>query len=210
MDLETVQKNFGIALTGSIACGKSTVARLIQQYGYTVLDADELSRELTGAGGAAMQEISRSFGNDYVQADGSLDRRKMRELVFREPEQRLRLEAIIHPRLKEQTRKHLEAKGLLHAPQFWFYEASLIFEKTLQKNFYQVWAAYCPLEIQVQRVMKRDQINHEQAMLIINSQMPALEKARLADMVIDTNCTMDELAVKVKQSLESLERGKIG
>jgi len=204
LDYEALQKDFGIALTGGIACGKSTVADFIRKQNFVVLDADQLSRELTQIGSPVLELIVLTFGAEYLHNDGSFNRSKMRELIFKDPKQRLRLEAIIHPQLRKQACIHLEKKGLLSSPRIWFYEASLIFEKDLEKTFHQVWSAYCPLQIQINRLITRDQSTLEQAKLVIQSQMPASEKAKRADLVIDTNCTFDQLEAKVKDALASL------
>ncbi|MFW7377589.1 MAG: dephospho-CoA kinase [Oligoflexus sp.] len=209
MDIETLQKRYGIALTGGIACGKSTVAKIIRQQNFLVLDADQLARELTEAGSQAMATIAEVFGSSYVNADGSLDRAKMRELIFRDPKQRARLEAIIHPQLKHQASIHLQKHGYLQHPQHWFYEASLIFEKQLEAQFFQVWCAYCSLDEQIKRLMARDGSTTEQAQLAIQSQMPAIEKANRADVLIDTNCPLSELETRVKQALAGLGRGEL-
>ena len=98
-----------LGLTGGIGSGKSTVASLLQALGAAVMDADAIARSVTAPGGAAMPEIARQFGEAFVQADGALDRARMRALVFAHPSAKQRLERIVHPCVGEETRRQTQA-----------------------------------------------------------------------------------------------------
>ncbi|MCL6500050.1 MAG: dephospho-CoA kinase, partial [Firmicutes bacterium] len=97
-----------VALTGGIASGKTTVARMLRELGAEVVDADALAREVVSAGSPALQEIVASFGPEFLLPDGQLDRRKLAERVFSDPAARARLNAIVHPRVRERMRQEVD------------------------------------------------------------------------------------------------------
>lgn len=197
-------KHWGIALTGGIACGKSTVAAILRQHGYTVLDADAISRDVVAAGTEGLAAVAQTFGADLLLPDGTMNRARMRELIFSDSGKRLQLEAIIHPRLTAEVQKALDAKGFAHKPQYWFYEAALIYERRRAADFKEVWVAYCPEDIQIERLMQRDASTRALAESILAAQMPARQKADQADRVIDTNCSLEELQARVLTALTPL------
>ncbi len=204
MNIQEALKQWGIALTGGIACGKSTVASIIRQQGYIALDADAISRAIVEPDTEGLATVVKTFGPAILNSDGSLNRQMMRELVFQDPAKRLQLEGIIHPRLQTETLKTLENKGFLQNPGIWFYEASLIYERKRAADFKAVWVAYCPVELQITRVMDRDRCTREMAEAILAAQMPAQEKAALADKVIHTDCSFSELEQRVREALLDL------
>jgi dephospho-CoA kinase len=205
MNIEEALKQWGIALTGGIACGKSTIASIIRQQGYIVLDADAISRAVVEPGTEGLAAVVKNFGPTILNSDGSMNRQVMRELVFQDPIRRQQLEAIIHPRLQSETQKTLEMKGFFDNPAIWFYEASLIYERKRADDFKAVWVAYCPVEIQIMRVMDRDRCTRDMAEAIIAAQMPAQDKAALADKVIHTDCSFTELEQRVREALLDLK-----
>jgi dephospho-CoA kinase len=205
MDIQAALKQWGIALTGGIACGKSTIASIIRQQGYIVLDADAMSRAVVEPGTEGLATVAKTFGPAVLNSDGSMNRQAMRELVFQDPSRRLQLEAIIHPRLQAETQRVLEKQGFFQNPRLWFYEASLIYERKRAADFKAVWVAYCPVELQIMRVMDRDRCTREMAEAILAAQMPAQEKADLADKVIHTDCSFAELEQRVREALLDLK-----
>jgi dephospho-CoA kinase len=204
MNIQEVLKQWGIALTGGIACGKSTIASIIRQQGTIALDADALSRAVVEPGTEGLATVAKTFGPTVLNSDGSMNRKVMRELVFQDPIRRQQLEAIIHPRLQDETRKILETKGFFDSPRIWFYEASLIYERDRAADFKAVWVAFCPMELQITRVMDRDRCTRDMAEAILAAQMPAIEKAKLADKVINTDCSFSELEQRVREALLDL------
>ncbi len=204
MNIQEALKQWGIALTGGIACGKSTVASIIRQQGYIALDADAISRAIVEPDTEGLATVVKTFGPAILNSDGSLNRQMMRELVFQDPAKRLQLEGIIHPRLQAETLKSLENKGFFQNPGIWCYEASLIYERKRAADFKAVWVAYCPVELQITRVMDRDRCTREMAEAILAAQMPAQEKAALADKVIHTDCSFSELEQRVREALLDL------
>jgi dephospho-CoA kinase len=205
MNIQEALKQWGIALTGGIACGKSTIASIIRQQGYITLDADAMSRSVVEPGTEGLAAVVRAFGPTIVGNDGTLNRQRMRELVFHDAHSRHQLEAIIHPRLQAEVEKALEIKGFAQNQRLWFYEASLIYERQRAGDFKAVWVAYCPLQQQISRVMVRDSCSREMAEAMIAAQMPAQRKAELADCVIDTDCSLPELEQRVLKALLDLK-----
>src|SRR5215213_5483720 len=102
---------FRVGLTGGIGCGKSKAADMFAELGADIIDSDVISHELTGPGGGAMSAIEKAFGGEYVRADGSLDRERMRSLVFSEPGARGKLEAILHPLIRAETVRRMQASA---------------------------------------------------------------------------------------------------
>ena len=156
-DFEKRQLEFGIGLTGSIACGKSTIGRLLKEEGFLVIDADQISRKAVEAGSEALKKIEQHFGKDFLLEDGSLNRQKMREHIFQHQDAKTKLESFIHPEIARIYKETVENSNMKYP--FWFYEASLLIELNRQKSFFELWVADCPHDIQVERLMKRDSIN---------------------------------------------------
>lgn len=187
-----------IALTGGIATGKSTVSALLRAAGITVIDADVLAKEAVAFGSDGLKEITFQFGYYFLTADGNLDRKKMSSLIFSDDYSRIKLEGIVHPaiqKLLRQKLEELEAKGV----SWVVYEAPLIFEKNMQDKFFATILVSCPLETQLERLMKRDKISVEVAQARINSQLSDTEKRQLATEIIDTNCNKEECAAQLAQ-----------
>ncbi|HYX33082.1 MAG TPA: dephospho-CoA kinase [Oligoflexus sp.] len=205
MKTQEALKQWGIALTGGIACGKSTIASIIRQQGYIVLDADAMSRAVVEPGTEGLADVVQAFGPSILNSDGTMNRQRMREVVFQDPGRRQALEAIIHPRLEAEVQKALEIKGFVQHPRLWFYEASLIYERQRAADFKAVWVAYCPVELQITRVMQRDGCSQDMAEAILLAQMPARDKADRADYVIHTDCPYPELEQRVLKALLDLK-----
>lgn len=204
---EKLCKDYGIALTGGIASGKSTVASIIRQLGHIVIDADQVSRLVVAPGTEGLREVVAAFGKGILTPNGEMDRAQMRDIVFQSPDKRRLLESIIYRRLNAATADIAAREHLDRQARPWFYEASLIFERGRDRDFRSVWVAYCPEALQIERLMRRDSSTREAAMAIIAAQMPSSEKRAKADVVIDTDCSPDELVERVKETLRKhLER----
>ncbi|RYZ62497.1 MAG: dephospho-CoA kinase, partial [Proteobacteria bacterium] len=199
--------HWGVALTGGIASGKSTVGKSLRERGFTVIDADQASRLVVLPGTDGFHEIVAYFGQDLLLPTGELDRAKMREIVFADTEKRLKLESIIHHRLAVVSEGLLRKEGLFENPRPWFYEASLIYERKREKDFSAVWVVFCPEDLQIERVMKRDNITREQAVAILKVQMPPAEKVKKADLVIRTDCSNAELENQITDALSRMQTG---
>jgi dephospho-CoA kinase len=190
-----------IALTGSIATGKSTLGKLIQDLGYEVIDADQLARLVVAPKTVGLKRIANQFGAKVLHADGSLNRSILREIVFNDKSARENLEKITHPLIRQALIAALQTKK----DELVFYEASLIYEKNMQHNFLAVIATTCPLDIQISRLMKRDNIDKKQAEKIISSQMAASEKAKLADYAFDTSSPHGHVLKQLQSFLSNMK-----
>ncbi len=204
LNLQELKKKWGIGLTGGIACGKSTVAQILRKKSFLVIDADELAREAVKPSSRGLARVVEEFSGAVLNEDGTLNRRAIADIIFRDPQKRQRLEQIVHPIIHELLAEHLRKAGLFSAPRFWFYEASLLFEKGTYSEFRQIWAVSCPPEVQMARIQTRDHRSQEMAKAILASQIPAAEKARRADVVIETTSSMEELETKIRMALESM------
>ena len=207
MNIQQLTRKWGIALTGGIASGKSTIGRSLKARGFVVIDADQISRQVVLSGTEGLAEIVAKFGHEILTAEGELNRSKMRAIIFADAKKRQALEAIIHHRLSAASEEQLHKAGLFAAPRPWFYEASLIYERQREKDFAAVWVAYCPRETQIARVMDRDAIDRSQAEAILRAQMPPEEKVQRAELVLDTDCDPQELERRITLALASIEKG---
>jgi dephospho-CoA kinase len=194
-----------VGLTGGIATGKSTFARLLRELGVPVVDADELSRAASRTG-PVLAAIAREFGPEYLDGAGQLDRKKMGALVFGDPEPRRRLEAILHPAIRaamaEETAK-LASEGHPLA----FYDTPLLYESGLGDQVECVVVIYAPRIEQLERVMRRDGLSWPEAQARLVAQMDIEEKARRADIVIDNTAAPDTLPRKAAMLHRDLLRG---
>jgi dephospho-CoA kinase len=197
-------KTYGIALTGGIATGKSTVARLLRDLGELVIDADQLAREITAPGSQGLAQLRQTFGDQILTADGTLQRKALRQMVFANAEARTKLESITHPLIQNALGEKLEQAFRSQGPRRFFYEAALIFEVGRDKDFAETWCTYCGEETQIKRLMARDRVSLEEARATLGSQWPALEKARRSQVMIDTEIPEDQLRSALGQKLATL------
>lgn len=197
-----------IGITGSIACGKSTVSGELIRRGYPVIDGDMLSRELTGPGGSAMEEIRSAFGDRFILDNGALNRREMGRLVFADPNARDRLDRIMAPYLKDLTLKRIEAVRLSGAG-LCFLDFPLLYEKGYDKYCDTVWCVWIPEDLQLQRLMARDGCTREEALSRMRAVISSDEKADLSPVVIDNSGPVEDTLQQVSDQLET-ELSRIG
>lgn len=206
MVIDELTKKYGIGLTGGICCGKSTVAKILRNIGFPVIDADELSREAVEPNSKGLALVVEAFGGNVLLKNGSLNRPMMRDMIFSNPKKKELLESILHPVIHELLGRKLQELGLFDHPRYWFYEASLLFETGRNKKFREIWAVVCPSHVQISRLIKRDKCDEKMARKILDAQMPAKLKASRANVVIDTNSPMEEMEAKVRIALETLPK----
>ncbi len=193
-----------IGLTGGIASGKSTVAAILQRLGAEIINADELAREVVRPGTGAWQEIVQHFGSAVLQEDQAIDRRKLRDIIFKDPQARKKLEAIIHPRVRDLAEKKIRAFEAAGSAVV-VYEVPLLFETQIHHRIRPVILVACDVETQKSRLQERDFLTAEEAQKHIDAQMSLEEKRKLADYTIENNVSLAELEAQVKAVLEKIK-----
>jgi len=174
-----------LGLTGGIGSGKSTVAALWAERGATVIDADAISRATTAAQGAALPAIAAQFGPALIGADGALDRAAMRDLIYRDPAARARLEAIVHPLVGQETERQVARAQQQGAPLLVF-DIPLLAESGARwrARLDRVLVVDCEPEVQIRRVMARNQLPREQVQAIMAAQATRAQRLAAADWVL--------------------------
>lgn len=195
-----------LGLTGNIASGKSTVARMLERSGARIIDADLIAREVVEPEKPAWADIVRKFGPGVLGADGTVDRRRLGEIVFADEGKRKLLMDITHPRIKEAVRERLSGYREENAPVV-VIEAALIVESGGLREFLDgLIVVTADEESQIERLMNRSAHTREEALARIGSQMPAGEKALHADYIIDNSGTEEETEAEVKKLWEEIIR----
>lgn len=194
-----------VGLTGGIASGKSTVAAMLRDRGYPVLDADLLARELLKPGRDAYNEVIREFGRAILLTDGAVNRAKLGSIVFADSGKRAKLNDILHPRIRHMVAEWFSALDRTGGPNVAFENAALILEAGSRDNLDRIIVCWCRPEQQIQRLRDRD-MSLEEAQRRIAAQMPMDEKRRLADDVIDCSGTLQKTEGQVEQVLKKLEQ----
>jgi dephospho-CoA kinase len=177
-----------VGLTGGIACGKSAVRRELASLGAFTVDADQIARDVLTPGHAGYSQVVELFGREFLLEDLSIDRRKLAGLIFADAESRRTLNAIVHPHVHEQVAQLLEeAQQRTPTPSLAVVDAALMVETGSFCRYQALLVVYCSPEIQLRRLMARDGLSIVEARRRIDSQASVLEKARLADYVLDSS-----------------------
>ena len=180
-----------IGLTGSIACGKTTVSKYLQSQGYPVVDGDRISRELTAPGSPVLQDIFRAFGPEVFYEDATLNRRRLGRIVFSDPSSRAKLDGLMAPYLLSATQARIEQVRVQGAA-LCFLDMPLLFEKGYDRLCDSVWTVWLPEDLQRSRLMDRDGYSPEEADSRIKAVYSSDEKAARADRVIDNSGPIDQ------------------
>jgi dephospho-CoA kinase len=193
-----------VGLTGGIASGKSTVAAILRRLGAAIINADDLSREVVQPEQDAWKEIFDTFGADILREDKTLDRRKLRKIVFDYPEARKKLETIIHPRVRALAEKRIsELAGA--GSSIIVYEVPLLFENQIHLWLRPVILVACDTETQNKRLLQRDRLTAIEAQQHLDAQMSLAEKRKLADYVIENNGSLEDLEQRVREVLQQIQ-----
>lgn len=183
-----------LGVTGGIGAGKTAATNHFQQLGLTVVDADVVAREVVQPGQPALAAIADHFGRDILLADGQLDRARLRTLVFAEPAQRLALEAITHPAIRQALQDQLAAASgpyaILASPLLWETGQHQMTRRTLLIDV--------PEAVQLARASQRDGVDEQQVRAIMAAQLPRLARRARADDIIDNTGTLTELQAAVE------------
>lgn len=175
-----------IGLTGGIASGKSTVSKMLAELGAFILDADKIAHEVMEPQKLAWYDIIKHFGEDILLSDQTINRNKLGEKIFNNENARKNLEAIMHPRIKQSLFEKITCFAQ-HGGNCLVLDVPLLYEVGWQDMADEIWVVYVDQDVQVQRLMERNGLSLEQAMVRIKSQMDLVEKAKYAHVVIDNN-----------------------
>lgn len=197
-----------VGLTGSIAVGKSFVVSVLAESGCVVFDADKIAHSVMEPGRAAYLDLVKEFGEGILGAGGAIDRSRLGPIVFADAERRRRLNEIVHPHvIAEQNRLLAEAEAR-QPDGVAIIDAALMIESGGYKRFDKLIVVYCDPELQIARLMNRNQITREDAERRISAQMSSEEKRRYADYEIDTSGTFEETRHRVLAVYEQLLRAR--
>ena len=194
-----------VGLTGNIASGKSTVARLLSERGATIIDADVLSRRAVEPGTPAYERIVERWGSDVVAPDGLLDRAALRNLVFPDHDELEELNRIVHPEVNR-LRDRLVSDAVGRGDRVVVLDIPLLFEKKMVDEFNRVVLIDAPRPLRLERLVRDRGLDETEALDMIAAQMPAELKRARADYVIDNVGTLTDLEAKVAQVWMELER----
>ncbi len=197
-------------LTGGVASGKSTVARMFEELGAKIIDGDRIGHELLSAPLPAYQEVVRQFGKEILEASGEIDRGRLGVIVFAEPEKLRKLNAILHPliikRVEELAARYHSQGNTGKEGGVILVDAALIFEAGIGGNFAKVILAWCRPEQQIERLIDKAGLTREEAERRIATQIPVEEKRRRADYVIDCSGPKENTRKQVEALYPELKR----
>lgn len=193
-----------IGLTGGIATGKSTVSKLLEARGVRVVDADVIAREVMNPGQPLLAAVAEHFGPEFLLPEGGLDRRRMAEHIFNRPQEREALNAIVHPGIRAEIRRQVDAYEAADPGVIVAADIPLLYESGLEALYEKIVVVYVPREVQLARLMLRDGLSPEQSESRLNAQLDIEEKKRRADYVIDNSGLPEETERQVEMLLKSL------
>jgi len=186
-----------LGVTGNIASGKSLVCRELARRGAVVVDADQLAREVVEPGSPVLEQLVTSFGKDILNAEGSLDRQYLGDLVFSDPAARRCLNAIIHPAIAALSTQRLEE--LRESAPLIVYEAPLLYEMGGEARVDKVLMVTIAPDVQLGRLMARDELDEQSARQRIAAQMPQEQKIARADFLVDNSAGREETIAQVER-----------
>ncbi|PHQ26803.1 dephospho-CoA kinase [Marinobacter guineae] len=186
-----------IGLTGGIGSGKSTVARLFGELGVHWVDADDVARQVVEPGTPALARIAEHFGEGILTSEGALDRARLRGIVFQEQEERLWLESILHPVIREELIRQLNPEN--YQLPYVLLVSPLLLETDQHELVDRIVVIDVPVDVQIERTMARDTNSREQVERIIAAQMSRQQRVERADAIIDNNRPMDEVERQVRE-----------
>ena len=195
-----------VALTGNIASGKSEVARILAELGATVIDADDLAREVVRSGEPALEAIVKRWGTGVLRPDGSLDRPALRAIIFADAAERVALNAIVHPHVRKR-RDELVSEARARGDAVVVAVIPLLFETGLERDFDRVVLVDAPEDVRQSRLLKRSAIAAAEARRMMDAQMPVQAKRTRSDFVIENDADLAALRRSVERVWGDLTRG---
>ena len=197
-------------LTGGIASGKSTVAQMLRELGAYIVDADQIGHEMLLSSSPAFPDLVSAFGPGILDSAGRIDRKKLGPMVFSDPSKLQQLNRIVHPRIIERTGQLATAHCAENPGAVVIVDAALIYETGIPGRFVKTIVAWCRPEQQVERLMAKAGLSREEAEQRIASQMPADEKRRRADFVIDCSGGLEDTRRQVESLYPRLKQLALG
>ncbi len=194
-----------IGLTGGIATGKSTVSAILKKAGAEIIDADRIAREVVKKGLPAYREIVENFGETVLLSNGEINRSVLGDLIFNDPRKKQLLNRIVHPHVRRETNRQLKDMEKSSPDTIAVLDIPLLFEAEMHKDLSEVIVVYAPEHIQVERLMKRDNISDADAAARVRSQMPIEEKKKRATIVIDNSGTMQDTRKRTLEIFKTLK-----
>ena len=198
------QNKMIIGITGSIGTGKSTVSNYLISKGYSVVDADKISKGAYNIGSNGYKAILEVFGVEILNSNGEVDRKKIKKIVFDNSNMLQRLNMAIHPIIINEIEKEIEM--LLESQSVVFLDAPLLIETELHKKVNKIIVVICDKNEQINRIIKRDKITADMAISIINSQMSIDEKLKFADYIVYNNSTIENLYSQVDEIILEIKK----
>ncbi len=196
-----------IGLTGGIGSGKSTVAAYLKDLGAAVIDLDKVGHEVLKSGSRAFRKVVSEFGKDILDASGEIDRARLADLVFKNPKALARLNRIVHPEIDKIIDERIEDSRRLGVKVV-VLEAAAMLEAGKASQADEIWATVAQEAVVLKRLSERSGYSEEESRARLRSQLPGEERVKRADVVIDTDCTLDELKSRVEKEWGRLmERG---
>jgi len=195
-----------VGLTGGVASGKSTVSNILREEGAYLIDADQIARDLVQPHTLLWQELIKIFGEDILQQDGSIHRKKLAAIVFSNREKRDRLNQLLHPRIKEEMQRRVRAIGQSDPDAIVVIDAALLVETGAHRDMDQLIVVQATEVQQIERLRDRDGTGLEEAQQIVSAQMPLGEKLKVADFVIGNEGAIEETRRKAKEVFQELKR----
>ena len=191
-----------IGLTGGIGTGKSEVASLLQSFGAEVINADQVGHEAYTPNSESWREVVNTFGEEILQPDGQIDRGRLGAIVFSNPQQLDKLNAIMHPRMARMVGYKIEVLRDKGAPAV-VVEAAVLFEAGWDSLVDEVWTTDSPVELVIERLQARNGMSEEEVRRRINSQMDRVERIERSDLVVDNSGDVAGLGETVKALWDS-------
>jgi len=185
-----------VGLTGGIGSGKSAAADAFGRLGAAIVDTDAIAHELTAAGGAAIAEIARQFGKAFIDTSGAMDRKRMRDLVFNDADEKQRLEALLHPMIRAESQRRIAASA---GPYVVLVVPLLIESAGYRERVGRVLVVDCPEALQLARVRQRSGLSDAEVKRVIASQIQRERRLAAADDVIDNSGTIAALQQQVRR-----------
>ncbi len=197
-----------IGLSGGILTGKSTVSEMLAEKGAVIIDADKIGHKTYQPWTTAWREVVQAFGNGIIKESGEIDRKKLAVIVFNDPEALARLNSIMHPRMHSMIRDEIE-KLRGEGVDVVVLEAAILIEANWTDLVDEVWVTVAPEETAVKRLQNRGGLTEEQARARIRSQLSSEDRAKHADVIIDTDCELAEVRAKVEELWQRLQSHRL-